>query len=424
MIAAMKFWKMRNLRNGILMVFGILVLFRLVAHIPVPGVDASALSQFFSGNQFLGLLNLFSGGTLENFSIVALGVGPYITSSIIFQLLAMIIPSLEEMQKEERGRQKINQYTRLATVPLSFLQGYGIITLLSSQAAQAGIALNLTGWNLFIALTVMTAGTVFLMWLGELISERNVGNGISILIFAGIIAGLPTTLQQAIATFDRTQLFDTILFVLLLIVSVAAIVFINESQRNIPVQYARMRQGTRSLGGVNSNLPLKINVGGMIPIIFAISIILFPTTIAQFFIHAKTVWLANAANTVIALMQDQLIYGLSFFVLVFAFTYFYAAVVFHPDRIADNLQKQGGFVPGIRPGKSTAEYLQWVLNRLLFLGASFLAIVAVLPIVVSQFTGSQSLVIGGASTIIVVSVVIDIVKQVQAQMAMHEYDGA
>ena len=372
----------------------------------------------------LGLLNLFSGGTLENFSVIALGVGPYITSSIIFQLLAMIIPSLEEMQKEERGRQKINHYTRLATVPLSLLQGYGIITLLSSQAAQGGISLTLAGWNMAIALIAMTAGTIFLMWLGELISERNIGNGISILIFAGIIAGLPTTLQRTVATFDQSQIFDAALFVILMIVSVAAVVYINESQRNIPVQYARMRQGTRSLGGVNSSLPLKINIGGMIPIIFAISIILFPTTLAQFFINAKTVWLANLANVVVTLFQDQLIYGLSFFILVFAFTFFYAAVVFHPDRIAENLQKQGGFVPGIRPGKSTAEYLQWVLNRLLFLGASFLSIVAVLPIVVSQFTGSQALVIGGASTIIVVSVVIDVVKQIEAKMAMHEYERA
>lgn len=420
----LKFWKIKDLRNGILMVLGILVLFRLVAHIPVPGVDASTLSQFFSGSQVLGLLNLFSGGTLENFSVIALGVGPYITSSIIFQLLAMIIPSLEEMQKEERGRQKINHYTRLATVPLSLLQGYGIITLLSSQAAQGGISMSLSGWNMVIALVAMTAGTIFLMWLGELISERNIGNGISILIFAGIIAGLPTTLQRAAATFDQSQIFDAVLFVILMVVSVAAVVYINESQRNIPVQYARMRQGTRSLGGVNSNLPLKINIGGMIPIIFAISIILFPTTLAQFFINAKTVWLSNLANVVVTLFQDQLIYGLSFFILVFAFTFFYAAVVFHPDRIAENLQKQGGFVPGIRPGKSTAEYLQWVLNRLLFLGASFLAIVAVLPIIVQQFTGTQSLVIGGASTIIVVSVVIDIVKQIEAQMAMHEYEGS
>ena len=424
MASFLRFWKVKDLRNGILMILGILVIFRLVAHIPVPGIDASALSQFFAGNQVLGLLNLFSGGTLENFSVVALGLGPYITASIIFQLLAMIIPAMEEMQKEERGRAKINQWTRLATIPLALLQGYGIISLLTSQAGTNGLNIAITGWTLVIAMMVMTTGTIFLMWLGELISERNVGNGVSILIFAGIIASLPTTLQRTAATFDQSQIINILLFVGLLIVSVVGVVYINEAQRNIPVQYARMRQGTRSLGGVSSNLPLKLNMGGMIPILFAISIILFPTTLAQFFVHAKTAWIASTANTIIALFQDQLVYGISYFVLVFAFTFFYAAVVFHPDRIAENLQKQGGFVPGIRPGKSTAEYLQWLINRLLFLGALFLATIAILPVVVQQFTGSQSLVIGGSSMIIVVSVVIDIVKQIEAQMAMHEYDGA
>ncbi|MEK7105261.1 MAG: preprotein translocase subunit SecY [Patescibacteria group bacterium] len=422
MAGFLRFLKVKELRNSILMVLGILVLFRFVAHIPVPGTDASSLSQFFQSNQVLGLLNLFSGGTLENFSIVALGVGPYITSSIIFQLLAMIIPSMEEMQKEERGRQKINQWTRIATVPLAFLQGYGILSILSQQTN--GLLIANDPWTKLLALTVMTTGTVFLMWLGELISERHIGNGISMLIFAGIIAGLPTTAQQAIATFDRSQLFDAILFVAVMIVCVVGVVYVNESQRNIPIQYARMRQGTRSLGGVNSSLPLKINIGGMIPIIFAISIILFPTTLAQFLIHAKTAWIANGANTIIALFQNQLIYGIAYFVLVFAFTFFYASVVFHPDRIAENLQKQGGFIPGIRPGTSTATYLQWVLNRLLFLGASFLAIIAVMPVVAQQLTGTTTLVVGGASLIIVVSVVIDIVKQIEAQMAMHEYDGA
>ncbi len=422
MSSLLRFWKVKDLRNGILMILGILVLFRLIAHIPVPGVDASALSDFFASNQVLGLLNLFSGGTLENFSIIALGVGPYITSSIIFQLLGMIIPSLEEMQKEERGRQKINQYTRLATVPLAFLQGYSIIRLLSSQSN--GLTVDAGGWTLWIAILSMTAGTIFLMWLGELISERNVGNGVSILIFAGIIAGLPTALQRAVATFDASQTLNAILFLGLLIISVVGVVYVNESQRNIPVQYARMRQGSRSLGGVNSNLPLKINVGGMIPILFAISIILFPTTLAQFFVNAKTPFIAHAATTIVGLFQNQAVYGVSYFVLVFAFTFFYAAVVFHPDRIAENLQKQGGFIPGIRPGKSTAEYLQWTLNRLLFLGALFLAVIAILPVIVQQFTGSQSLVIGGSSMIIVVSVIIDMIKQIEAQMAMHEYEGA
>lgn len=422
MSSLFRFWQVKNLRNSILLIGLILVLFRLIAHIPVPGVDASALSDFFASNQVLGLLNLFSGGTLESFSIIALGVGPYITASIIFQLLAMIIPSMEEMQKEERGRAKINHYTRLATVPLAFLQGYSIIRLLSAQAN--GLTIDAGGLTLWVAIASMTAGTIFLMWLGELISERNVGNGVSILIFAGIISGLPTALQRAIATFDSSQILNVVLLAILLVACIVGVVYINESQRNIPVQYARMRQGTRSLGGVSSSLPLKINVGGMIPIIFAISIILFPTTLAQFFVNAKTPAIAQIAITIVDLFQNQLVYGLSFFVLVFAFTFFYAAVVFHPDRIAENLQKQGGFIPGIRPGKTTAEYLQWTLNRLLFLGALFLAVIAILPIIVQQFTGTQSLVIGGSSMIIVVSVVIDMIKQVQAQLSMSEYEGA
>lgn len=416
----LRIFRIKELRTSILFVLGMLVIFRLAAHVPVPGVDPSALSSLFQGNQVLGLLNLFSGGTLENFSIVALGIAPYITASIIFQLLAMIVPSFEEMQKEEAGRRKINQYTRMATVPLAFLQGYGIINLLASQAQ--GLIVD-TGWlTMLLIMTTMTAGTIFLMWLGELISERNIGNGISILIFAGIIAGLPTTFQQVVATFDRTQVFDMLLILALVIITIAAVVIINEAQRNIPIQYARMQQGARSLGGVASNLPLRVNMGGMIPIIFAVSIILFPPTMAQFFLRAKTEWIVNAAQFTIDIFTNQLFYGLIFFLLVFGFTFFYSGVVFHPDRIAENLQKQGGFVPGIRPGRPTAEYLQWVTNRILLLGATYLAVIAVLPIVVQQVTGTAQLVVGGASVIIIVGVVIDLIKQIQAQLSMHEYE--
>ncbi len=416
----LRIFRIKELRTSILFVLGMLVIFRLAAHVPVPGVDPSALTSLFQGNQVLGLLNLFSGGTLENFSIVALGIAPYITASIIFQLLAMIIPSFEEMQKEEAGRRKINQYTRIATVPLAFLQGYGIINLLASQAQ--GLIVD-TGWlTMLLIMTTMTAGTIFLMWLGELISERNIGNGISILIFAGIIAGLPTTFQQVLATFDRSQVFDILLILALVIVTIVAVVIINEAQRNIPIQYARMQQGARSLGGVSSNLPLRVNMGGMIPIIFAVSIILFPPTMAQFFLRAKTEWIVNAAQFTIDIFTNQLFYGLIFFLLVFGFTFFYSGVVFHPDRISENLQKQGGFVPGIRPGRPTAEYLQWVTNRILLLGATYLAVIAVLPIVVQQVTGTAQLVVGGASVIIIVGVVIDLIKQIQAQLSMHEYE--
>src|SRR3989338_2516200 len=341
----LRVFKIKELRMSILFVLGMLVLFRLAAHIPVPGVDASSISQFLQSNQILGLLNVFSGGTLERFSVVALGVGPYITSSIIFQLLAMIIPRMEEMQKEEQGRRKITQWSRIATVPLALLQAYSIIVLFTQQGA--GIGLDLRGVETVLAVITMTAGTIFLMWLGELISERNIGNGISLLIFAGIIAGLPTFFQQLFATFDRSQLFNLILFVALFVVTIIAVVYINECQRNIPVQYARMQQGARSLGGISSHIPLRINMGGMIPIIFAISLVLFPPTIAQFFLQAKSAWLASAAQSVITLFQNQLFYAVIYFLLVFGFTFFYAGVVFRPEQIAENIQKQGGFIPGI-----------------------------------------------------------------------------
>ncbi|MEK7665331.1 MAG: preprotein translocase subunit SecY [Patescibacteria group bacterium] len=413
-------FRIKELRTSILIVLGMLVVFRLAAHIPVPGVDASSISQFLASNQILGLLNVFSGGTLESFSIVALGVGPYITSSIIFQLLGMIVPRMEELQKEEQGRRKITQWSRIATVPLALLQAYGLIILFSQQGG--GLGLDLRGFETLLAVITMTAGTIFLMWLGELISERNIGNGISILIFAGIIAGLPTFFQQTFATFDRSQLFDILLFIILFVVTILAVVLINEGQRNIPVQYARMQQGARSLGGVSSHIPLRVNMGGMIPIIFAISLVLFPPTMAQFFLQAKSAWIAGAAQWVIQIFQNQLFYAIIYFLLVFGFTFFYAGVVFRPEQIAENIQKQGGFIPGIRPGRATAEYLQWVTNRILFVGGFYLATIAILPNIAQYLTGSQQLIVGGSSVIIVVSVVIDLIKQVEAQIAMHEYE--
>ncbi len=414
-----RIWKTTEVRNSILFVLAMLVIFRAAAHIPVPGVDASALQNVFSGNQFLGLLNIFSGGTLESFSVVAMGVIPYITSSIIFQLLGMIVPQLEEMQKEEQGRQKINTWTRWLTVPLSAIQSYGIILLLS----QHGQFFQNTGMStILFAILSMTAGTIFLMWIGELITEKNIGNGISILILAGIVAGLPTFLSQSLSIYDRSQLITMILFVAVTIITVVAIVVMNEAQRNIPVQYARQVRGSRLSGSVTSHIPLRLNMGGVIPIIFAISIVLFPTVIAQFFLNAKTAFLRDGATTVLQLFQNQLFYGITYFLLVFLFAYFYTAVIFHPEEMAENIQKQGGFIPGIRPGKNTAHYLGWVSNRLLLTGATFLGLVAVLPLIVQQFTGNASLVVGGTSILIIVAVVIDSVKQIEAQLTMREYE--
>lgn len=415
----LRIWKTTEVRNSLLFVVLMLIVFRVAAHIPVPGVDAEALRSVFSGNQFFGLLNIFSGGTLTSFSVMAMGVGPYITSSIIFQLLAMVIPSMEEMQKEEQGRQKMTQWTRLATVPLALIQAYGLIILLSQNGS---FFQNQNTTTILFAMIVMTAGTIFLMWIGELISEKHVGNGISILILAGIIAGLPTQLGQTLTIYDRSQLITLILFVAAAVLTIIGIVIMNEAQRNIPVQYARHVQGSRLSGAVMSHIPLRLNMGGVIPIIFAISIILFPTVIAQFFLNARTEFLRDAATWILQLFQNQVFYGVIYFALVFLFTYFYTAVIFHPDRVAENIQKQGGFIPGIRPGKNTSDYLGWVSNRLLLAGAVFLSLIAVLPLVVQQLTGNQNLVIGGTSILIVVAVIIDAVKQIEAQLTMREYE--
>lgn len=418
-------WKTKDLRRSILFVLGMLVVFRLLAHIPVPGVDVDALSQFFASSAILGLLNVFSGGTMENFSIVALGVAPYITSSIIFQLLAMVIPAIEELQKEgEYGRKKINQYTRLLAVPLALLQGFGLITLI--RQSNAAILPDLTAWGIVVLMVTVTAGTMFLMWIGELMSERHVGNGISLLIFAGIIAVLPQAIQQTALTFDMSRIVQLIVFIILALITVAGVVALTEAQRNIPVSYARQVRGQRMVGGLNTHLPLRVNMAGVIPIIFAISIILFPPLIAQFFIQAKTQWIAALAEFVIQVFQNQLVYGILYFVLVFIFTYFYTAVVFHPQQIAENLQKQGGFIPGIRPGRATADYLQFVTNRIIFVGAAFLGIIAILPLITQPLLpGASTLttIVGGTSLLIIVSVVIESVKQVESQLTMREYEG-
>ena len=415
-----RIWKIKALRNNILFVTAMLVIFRLVAHIPVPGVNSENLRRLLEGNQILGLLNIFSGGTIENFSIVLMGVGPYITASIIFQLLAMVIPRLEEIQKEgESGQQKINMYTRLATVPLGFLQAFGMIKLLNQS--QAGIISNLDAFKFVAIMITLTAGTIFLMWIGELITERKIGNGISLLIFAGIVSALPNAVQTAIVNYSPSDLYTYLLFIALAIVTVIGVVIISEGQRNIPISYARQVRGTRSFGGAKSHLPLRINMAGVIPIIFAVSVVLFPPMIAQFFSRGSG-FMAQAAQFVIQLFNNQLFYGVIYFILVFGFTYFYTAVIFQPQKMAENLQRQGAFIPGIRPGKQTEEYIAKTMSRLLFPGALFLGLIAILPLIVRAVTGNQSLVIGGTSLLIVVSVAIETMKQIEAQLTMYEYD--
>jgi len=414
-------WKAKEVRNSIIFILLMLVVFRLAAHVPIPGVDVTALKDFFSSNQALGLLNLFSGGGMQNFSIVMMGVAPYITSSIVFQLLAMVVPKLEEMNKEEQGRAKINTWTRWLTIPLSALQSYSMIVLL--QRSTTGILGDMTTFDMVAMITTITAGTIFLMWLGELITEKHLGNGISLMIFAGIVSSLPSAIQQIAATYDPSMLLTMISFVVVGIITVVGVVVINEGQRNIPVQYARQIRGQRSFGGTTSNLPLRVNMAGVMPIIFAISVITFPTMIAQFMAQAKSQFLANAAQWLVGIIQNQLVYGIFYFVLVVAFTYFYTEVIFHPKQIAENLQKQGAFIPGIRPGSHTEQYLSNTTYKILLVGALFLGLIAVLPLIVRYFSGMQSLVIGGTSLLIVVSVVIEIVKQTQAQLSMRQYDN-
>ena len=414
-------WKAKDLRKNILFVLGMLFVFRLAAHIPIPGVDVNALHKFFAGNQILGLMNVFSGGSMQNFSIVMMGIGPYITASIIFQLLAMISPKLEEMQKEESGQQKINMWTRWLTVPMAAMQAFGMITLL--RRSSSGILGDISSLNLISMIIVITAGTVFLMWIGELITEKNVGNGISLLIFAGIVSGLPGAIQRIFISYDPSQLFNLLGFVLIAIVTVVGVVIITEGERNIPVQYAKQIRGSRMYGGTSSHLPLRVNMAGVIPIIFAISVVVFPSMIAQFFINARTAWIAKMAEWVIGFFNNQLAYGVIYFILVFAFTFFYTEVIFHPDQIAENLQKQGGFIPGIRPGKHTSEYLAKTTHKIIFVGALFLGLIAILPLIMRYFTGMQSLTIGGTSLLIVVAVVIETVKQIESQLTMREYEG-
>jgi len=416
-----KIWKIKSLRKNVLFVIAMLVIFRIVAHIPVPGVNIEGLREFLGGNQILGLLNVFSGGTMQNFSIVMLGIAPYITSSIIFQLLTMIVPKLEEMSKEgDSGRQKINSYTRLLAVPLAFLQSFGMIKILS----QSGSSLlgDITAYQLFIIMLTITAGTIFLMWIGELISEKKVGNGISLLIFAGIVTGLPIALRNAFVNYTPSDLYTYVGFAIIAALTVVGVVFISEGQRNIPITYAKQTRGQKSYGGAQSHLPIRVNMAGVIPIIFAISLIMFPPMIAQFFVNADSQWLATVAIWTVRVFQNQIVYGVLYFTMVFGFTFFYTAVIFHPKKIAENLQRQGGFIPGIRPGTETQDYLQKTMVRINLTGATFLSLIAVLPLLLQGLLGTQSLVIGGTSLLIIVSVAIDVAKQIDAQIVMHEYD--
>ncbi|MEF3692405.1 MAG: preprotein translocase subunit SecY [Candidatus Moraniibacteriota bacterium] len=416
-----RIFKVKELRNKILFILALLVVFRLAANIPLPGVDAAKLKEFFDSNQLFGMLNAFSGSGLSNVSIVLLGVGPYITSSIIMQLMTMIFPRLEKLQKEEgeAGRQKFNMWTRWITVPLAGLQTFAMINLLKSQ----GVMKELHIYDMITIMFVAIAGTIFLMWLGELITEKGIGNGVSLIIFAGIVAGLPGAFSQMVSTFDSTDFMGYVLFLAVGLITIAGVVMVNEGQRNIPISYAKRIRGSKTFGGTSTHLPLKVNQAGVIPIIFAISIMLFPGLVANFFVNSDKETVANVARFVSELFQNQWFYGAAYFLMVVLFTYFYTAVVFDPNKISENLQRQGGYVPGVRPGNATADFLSRIINRITLSGSIFLGLIAVLPLIVQGVTGLTALSIGGTSILIVVSVVIEMVKQIEGQLVMRDYEG-
>jgi preprotein translocase subunit SecY len=423
----MKFWEklkqiftMPDLRNKILYCLVLLLLARILAHVPLPGVDLEAMRNFFGRNQIFGLLNMFSGGAMENFSVIMMGVGPYITASIIIQLLTMVIPALEELNKEgESGRAIINYWTRIITIPLALIQSFAMIRILQGQQILG--TLDPVQW--VTILVSITAGTILLMWLGELISENGIGNGVSLIIALGIIAGIPAQVRNTAAVLDASKIISLIVFGVIAIGAVMAIILANEGQRQVPVSYARRVRGLKSYGGVDTYLPIKVNSAGVIPIIFAMSMMIFPGVIAKFFQNARSEWLADSATWVANLFQNNWFYGVAYFVLVVLFTFFYTGVVFKPDQIAENLQKQGGFIPGIRPGRETTDYLSRIITRITLTGSIFLGLIAVLPFIVQAVTRVSTLVLGGTGVLIMVSVIIETMRQIQAQLAMRSYEN-
>lgn len=413
-------WSDKDLRKRVLFVLGMLIIFRFISNIPIPGVDIIKLKALFSSNQFFGLLNIFSGGGLNNLSIMMLGVGPYITSSIIMQLLTMIFPSMKEMYQEEgqAGRRKFAQYSRILSVPLAMLQAFGFLALLNKQGViSAGIGSLEQASNIFI----ITAGSVLLMWIGELINEYGIGNGVSLIIFAGIVSQIPTAISRLFYQFDVSQIPLYLAFLIVAIITVASVVVITEAERPIPVTYAKRIRGNKVYGGTSTYLPLRLNQAGVIPIIFALSILLFPQMIVSFLSGINNATVAKVASSLTYILNNQIIYGAAYFLLVIVFTYFYTAVTFDPDQIADNLQKGGAFIPGVRPGNPTALYIGNIITRLTLFGSVFLGVIAILPLIMRATTGNSSLAIGGTALLIVVSVVIELIKQIDAQVAMREY---
>lgn len=411
-------FKSPPIRKKIIITALALVVFRLVAHIPAAGIDRTSLQALFLGSPLLSLLDVFSGGTLANFSIMALGLTPYINASIILQLLTIMIPKLEELSKEgEYGQEKINQYTRILTVPFSIFQGLGMYALLTSQ----GIIPGLSPLAIVALVATMTAGTMLAIWIGELITEYGIGNGVSFLIFAGIVAKLPVLLTRTLTTIRAEDLLYLGIFLAAAIVVIGLIVYVNEATRQIPIHYARR---ARTGPSQTSYLPLRVNQSGVIPIIFAVSLVLLPTMLSQFLSGVDNPEIAGFATRLATVFQpNTVLYNVVYFALVVGFTYFYTSVVFNPEKIAENLQKNGGFIPGTRPGAQTVKYLNYVLNRITAAGAIFLGAIAVLPALISTAIGIPDLVIGGTGILIVVAVILEITRNMEAELMMKRYES-
>lgn len=423
----MSFWRKiktafgdKSIRRRILFVLFILAVFRLLSTIPIPGVDAFRLQGFLQSSQFLGILNIFSGGGLSALSIVMLGIGPYITASIVMQLMTMMSPRLKSMYHEEgeAGKARFSQYSRILTIPLSLIQGFALLKLLDSQ----GILESMTSFDKAVALIVITAGSMFLLWLGELINEKGIGNGTSIIIFAGIVAALPAQISQFAFTFTKASIPLYLGFALVAVLVILGVVLVTEAERMIPITHAKQARVGGSLGQSSSYLPIKINQAGVMPIIFALSILSLPQLLTPFMTVSNIEIIKKVGDAFTWFTQNaNWWYSIAYFVLVFLFTYFYTAITVEPEAMATNLQKSGAFIPGIRPGTSTTEYLSKIITRVTFLGALFLGVIAVLPFIMQQLSGLQTLAIGGTALLIVVSVVLDILKKVDGQVSMRQY---
>ncbi|HOX96256.1 MAG TPA: preprotein translocase subunit SecY [Candidatus Woesebacteria bacterium] len=411
--------KIKDLRRRLIFTAIIIAIFRLIAHIPAPGINLVALRNLFDSSAVLSLLDIFSGGTMGNFSIMALGLNPYINASIIIQMLGMVIPKLEALQKEgDYGRQKINQYTRLLTVPLCFLQAFAIVFILNKE----NLVTTADPLQLASIIFTLAAGTCLLIWLGEQLNDYGLGNGISMIIFVGIVCRLPIDVVQTFTAMDQTKIFSYLIFFIFALAAVYAIVRVGEATREIPIQSARRGQASYSAVSGGS-LPLRLNQAGVIPIIFAVSFMLIPSLLSRVLANVNNPGVVNFANSLNNLFASgSPVYNGIYFFLVVAFTYFYTAVVFNPEKIAKDLRSSGSFIPGIRPGPNTVDYLNFVLKRITLVGAGFLGLVAIFPSIISKATSITSLSMGGTSILIVVSVVLEILKSVNSQLYMYSYD--